>query len=484
MGWLGQPGFVDSPTQANSMTDSPGRRRVVAIVGGGFSGAAVAFHLLQEPATGLELELVLVEPAPEPGRGLAYSTSCDSHRLNVPAGRLGIDPAHEGGFMDWLQAQGLPYVGSNFVPRRLLGAYAGGELERSARAAGAGVVFRHVRASVDAIARQRAPFELRLSDGSSIRADHVVLATGHLPPALPPGAQPVAWSDAGMVPDPWQADALARLPAAQDVLLVGSGLTAVDIVMQLRDSGHTGRIHLLSRRGMLPQPHRANETRPPVGLSSVELGNELRLRRIVSTVRAWIARTQAAGGDWRDGMASLRASTPRLWQRLSVRDRRQFLRHLLPFWDTHRHRFAAGIHLRLQSLLADGQVTLHAGRLDEVARREDGQLQVRWRPRGGGAQASVVVGRVVNCTGPTANLARAQDPLHASLRDAGILSADPLGQGLLVDACLQLVDASGIPVEGLYYVGPMLKAQRWEAVAIPELRVHARDVARRILQAA
>jgi uncharacterized NAD(P)/FAD-binding protein YdhS len=453
----------------------------VAIVGGGYSGVAVAFHLLRDAPAGLEI--VLVEPAAELGRGLAYATPSDSHRLNVPAGRLGLDPAHEAGFIAWLQAQQLPYVASNFVSRRWLGAYAASELARVAAAAvPAGVVFRHVRASVTALPRHRAPFALQLSDGGSLVADHVILATGHLPPALPPGAQPVGWSDAGMVPDPWHGDAFAGLLPSQDVLLVGSGLTAVDIVLQLRDSGHPGRIHLLSRRGMLPQPHRANETRPPVGLSNVALGDELRLRPIVSALRAWLARTAAAGGNWRDGMGSLRAATPRLWQRLSVRDRRQFLRHLQPFWDTHRHRFSAGIHARLQSLLADGHVTVHAGRLCGVARRDDGQLQVRWRQRGGAGEASVVVARVVNCTGPTADMARARDPLHASLRDAGILSADPLGQGLLVDPSLQLIDTSGIAVEGLYYVGPMLKAQRWEAVAIPELRVHARDVADKILE--
>ncbi len=463
------------------MTESSGRLQVVAIVGGGFSGTAVAFHLLRDARAGLGI--VLVEPAAELGRGLAYATPSDSHRLNVPAGRLGLDPAHEAGFIDWLQARQLPYVASNFVSRHLLGAYAASELERVARAATqAGVGFRHLRASVIAIDRPRAPFRLRLSDGSVVEADHVVLATGPLPPAMPPGAHPVTWAGAGMLPDPWHGEAFAGLPRSQDVLLVGSGLTAVDIVLQLRDSGHQGRIHLLSRRGMLPQPHRANETLPPVGVSPVALGDELRLRHVVAAVRAWIARTEAAGGNWRDGMGSLRALTPRLWQRLSVRDRRQFLRHLQPFWDTHRHRFSAGIHARLQALLADGHVQVHAGRLSGIARREDGQLQVRWRVRGGAGQASVAVARVVNCTGPTAHMGRALDALHASLREAGTLSPDPLGQGLLVDPSLQLLDASGIAVEGLYYVGPMLKAQRWEAVAIPELRLHARDVARRILE--
>jgi len=459
---------------------NPGRRLSVAIIGGGFSGAAVAFHLLREARPGLEL--TLVEPAAQLGRGLAYATPSDSHVLNVPAGRLGLDPAHEAGFIDWLQAQGLPFAAPDFVPRRWLGAYVASELERVAAQAGAaGAVFRHVRAAVESVVRNRPPYELLLADGTRLAADHVVLATGHLPPNPPALAGGVRWCDAGMVTDPWRGAAAADLAPDAEVLLVGSGLSAVDVVAQLRDGGHRGRIHLLSRRGLLPQPHRVHEARPPVGLQPVaELGDELRLRRIVAAVHGWIAEAEAAGANWRDVMASLRPWTPHLWQRLSVRDRRQFLRHLQPFWDTHRHRVAPAVHERLQALLASGALRVHAGRLRAVERRADGRLGVTWRARGAADERVLVVDRVINCTGPGGDLARAADPLQASLRGAGVLSADVLGLGLLVDAALRPIDASGVPAEGLHYVGPLLKAQRWEAIAVPELRVHARDLALRL----
>jgi uncharacterized NAD(P)/FAD-binding protein YdhS len=182
-------------------------------------------------------------------------------------------------------------------------------------------------------------------------------------------------------------------------------------------------------------------------------------------------------------MASLRPLTPRLWQRLSVRDRRQFLRHLQPFWDTHRHRVAPGIHARFQARIAAGQVKLHAGRIVGIERSSSGLLSVKWRPRGSSEieVRELQVSKVINCTGPSAALSRARAPLLASLRASGVLTSDGLGQGLQVDEEMRPVDACGIPAEGLYYVGPMLKAQRWEAIAIPELRVHARDVARRVL---
>ncbi len=460
------------------MSEGSAGRRTVAIVGGGFSGAAVAVHLLRDAPAGTEI--ILVEPAADVGRGLAYSTPSDSHRLNVPAGRLGLDPAHEAGFVEWLRSRGLPYGPPDFVPRHWLGSYVARELERAC--AHSRATYRRVRAWVESIGRTGPLFDLRLSDGGDFTADQVVLATGHMPPEAPTVAGTATWSDVAMIPDPWRDGDLAGLSASRDILLVGSGLTAIDVVSQLRDDGHRGRIHLLSRRGLLPQPHRVNEARPPAGLLPVaQLGDELRLRGVVFAVREWIRSGEVADGDWRDVMAGLRPWTPHLWRRLGVRDRRQFLRHLQPFWDTHRHRLAPAIHDRLRCLMAEGDVQVHAGRLVAVDALDDGQLRVRWRPRGCSAQSQFIVGRAVNCTGPTVGLARSSSRLLAGLRDAGVLTADDLGQGLQVDAILRPVGASGASTRGLYYVGPMLKASHWEAIAVPELRVHARDVARTIL---
>lgn len=463
------------------MSHGAGSRCSVAIVGGGFSGAAVAFHLLQG-ASGAT-EVVLIESAAVVGQGLAYATESESHRLNVPAGRLGLDC--EASFARWLAAQGLAYTAADFVPRRWLGAYTAAELARVvADAAARGVRLRIIRAAVERITRHRPPYQLHLGGGETLVADQVVLATGHLPPAAPPVGGGVGWSDPRMLRDPWRAASLPALPADSPVLLIGTGLTALDMVSQLEDDGHTGTIHLLSRRGLLPQPHRVNEARPPAGLSPLaDLGEELSLRGMLRAIRGWAAATQAAGGDWRDVMASLRPWTTELWHRLCVRDRRQFLRHLQPFWDTHRHRLAPTIHERLRAAIEAGRVVVHAGRLVGIAAQDDGTLAVAWRPRGSDATDTLAAARIVNCTGPTSCLAKARDPLHASLRDAGMLAADTLGLGLVVDRHLRPVDASGVSAEGLYYVGPMLKAQCWEAVAVPELRCHARDVAKHVLAA-
>lgn len=458
--------------------------KTVAVIGLGFSGTAVALGLLQRLPAGSRL--LLIEPSPRRARGLAYGTRCASHWLNVPAGRLGVDPAQESGFVDWLQAQhGPAYAAADFVPRMLMGDYLGHALAAAEQAAAVrGVAVTMLAAGVRSLRDEAGAKVLLLDDGREFRADAVVLGTGHLPPEQPrlPGAP--EWGSPGLVAEPWgDAAALAELPEDGEVLLLGSGLSAIDVLTWLQDRGHAGRVTMLSRRGLLPQPHRSLEARPRPGLSPapalLACGS---LRAMLRAVRGWAAEAPTDGHDWRDVMASLRGCTPRLWQSLDERGRRQFLRHLQPWWDTHRHRLAPGIHRRLVASLQAGQVELHAGRLQAIRRGSGGGLVVAWAPRGGGDACVRQVAAVVNCTGPSARIGRAPaGSLLATLHAQGRLRADALGLGLDVDAAHRLVDAQGRPQPGLYYVGPMLKAQFWEAVAIPELRVHAQSAVAQLM---
>ncbi len=476
------PASMPLDTGLDAGATRPAAPVTVAVVGLGFSGTAVAIHLMRLLPEGAQL--LLVEPDPQPGRGLAYGTRCASHWLNVPAGQLGWDPSHASGFIDWLQSRHGGYAPGDFVPRMLLGDYMAQALatgQQWARSRGVRVRRLCARvAAIDSLAGQ--PHVLRLDDGSAWPADRIVLATGHLAPEQPALAGGPRWGEAGLIHEPWGERALAELPEDGEVLLLGSGLSAIDLLTWLQDRGHQGRVTLLSRRGLLPQSHRGLEARPCAGLAvGPMLTAQRSLTAMLRQVRRWAAEAGTEGQDWRDVMASLRACTPRLWQQLSLRERRQFLRHLQPWWDTHRHRLAPGIHRRLQAALCAGQVELHAGRLDRVERSSDGRLDVAWRMRGTGELRHRRVAALVNCTGPSARVGRAAPgSLMASLQAQGRLCADPLGLGLQVDGAHALLDAVGRPQAGLYYVGPLLKAQHWEAIAVPELRVHARDVAREV----
>jgi uncharacterized NAD(P)/FAD-binding protein YdhS len=452
--------------------------RTYAIVGAGFSGMAVAVQLLkrlQEPA-----RIVLINRSLSFGRGLAYGTNSASHLLNVPAGRMSIDPDDEAGFVDYLRSRGLPYKPGDFVPRSLYGDYLERCLLKAQAGAAEGVRLELVASEVLALQTQGegdAPM-LRLANGRTIEATEVVLALGNFTPQPPRTQRAIDWNTPPLVNDLWAHGVIDDLATQAPVLLVGTGLTAYDAVLRLLDQGHKGSITMLSRRALLPQSHREQETPPAAGLVPSDfLQGQAKLRHCLRATRALIEQAAAEGHDWRDVIGGLRPITPGLWQQLDAQSRKQFVRHLGPYWDTHRHRAAPAIWKRIRAALESGQLRVMQGRLVDIEVASPGEARVTWRARGAVEAAHGGFGAVVNCTGPSSDLRRVTDPLIAHLREAGQLKIDPLALGLAVDDQYRVLRQDGVALKNVRYVGPLLKAQWWEATAVPELRGHAARVA-------
>jgi len=454
---------------------------VICIAGAGFSGVAVACQLLKtlrQPTN-----LLLVNEHRHVGRGLAYGTPSPHHVLNVPAGRMGLYADDEGGFLRYLEQLGLPFSGGDFVPRSLYGAY----LEYSLGEAIAEGRKKGVRLSL--IQQDRVEllqpvgadgFEVSLKGGRSLHATAVVLALGNFPARAPWKPTDDRASDAGNVNSAWDGEGLATHDVEGDVLLIGSGLTAFDALLELRHRGHRGQIHMLSRRGLLAQYHRPNETPPAKGVVPSDfLDGCGSARTMLRQVRELCRLAAANGNDWRDVIGGLRQRTPALWAQLPEAERRRFLRHVLPYWDTHRHRAAVSIGRRIDQELAEGSLRVSAGRLLSVHRQEHEWL-VEIQPRGTTQRHQRRYAAVVNCTGPSSDLTQVNDSLIRSLLDKGMIQPDNLHLGLQVDADYRVRQRAPGARLDLFYVGPLLKAQLWEATAVPELRQHAQRLAQEI----
>lgn len=191
------------------------------------------------------------------------------------------------------------------------------------------------------------------------------------------------------------------------------------------------------------------------------------------------AKAALGGVDWRDVVNRLRPYTPAIWHRFTQIERKRFLSKLVAYWDVHRHRLAPVAHRRLQQMLESGQAVAVAGRVQGYEESAQG-LSVLVRQRGAYKAVEIKVGVVVNCTGPNYDISKTFNPLIAQLRDEGMLLQDANCLGIEVSERYQVLDREGVAQEGLFYVGPMLKANLWEAIAVPELRVHARRLAEQL----
>lgn len=457
--------------------------KTLVIVGGGFSGAALAVQALRHwPASAEGVRLVLLNRSADMARGLAYGTLSPQHLLNVPAGNMSALADEPDDFLHFCQRQASDATGATFISRRRYGDYLAELLQRAAQGAACGVELQQRVATVRALHPGADGVTVELDGAEPIQADHVVLACGHFLPTDPPGLSVARLGSSRYCANPWQGDVLAGLSSDDPVLLVGSGLTALDVALELLHRGHRGEIVMLSRRGLLPLGHRLqrDESDRAAGLCERILQVRPTTAALTRHIRREIDACARDGGDWRDVIAALRPITPLVWQRLPAVERRRFLRHVQPYWDVHRHRVAPTAYQVFQQALADGRLKSIAGRLVSAQPLEAGGVGIELRRRGSGDTTRLSVARVINCTGPNLNLARISDPLVSQLREAGIVCADAQGLGLEVDASLAVRNRDGEVSTRLSYIGPMLKADFWEAIAVPELRWHALSLALRL----
>ncbi|MER6122459.1 FAD/NAD(P)-binding protein [Streptomyces sp. NPDC001795] len=445
-------------------------RYALAIVGAGAAGALTAIQLCETAARRrTPLELVLVDPAPEAGRGTAYATPDPRHRLNVPAGGMSCYPDDPGHFTRWLCRHGEPNVtAADFVTRYRFGAYLADTLGQAiVRAHGVARV-RRVRARAEGCADTAdGRLELRLTDGELLTADGAVLATG-------PAAGNAAWAPPGLrssprfIATPWAPAALdGPLADTADVLLVGTGLTAVDLALTLDRPGRT--MHAVSRGGLLPQPHAltpAGEMPAPEGLYGASLDG---LRR---AVYRHAGRALRLHGDWRPALDSLRPHTAHLWRNLTLQEREEFLERDGALWNTHRHRMAPATAEALARLRAARRLRVYSGGVAAAHAERDGTMTVTLADG-----RTLHAGWVIDCTGPGRHL---DDPLWRSLVDAGAAVPGPLGMGVATRDG-RLLDDLGRTVRPLFTLGAPRRGELWETTAIPEIRVQAAAMAQELL---
>lgn len=426
----------------------------VAIVGGGFSGAMLAARLAERG-----IASALIERTGTFGLGVAYSTPFDGHLLNVRANRMSAVDSAPNDFVDWLATHHPDRADpEGFAPRRLYGRYVQERLA-SVEAAHPGVID---RVTGEAAAVEGA--SVRLANGQIIEADAVVLTTGNPAPRT---ADPSRHGAPGrVIGDPWAAGALERIGPDDDIVIVGAGLTMIDMVLWLQARGWRGRAIALSRRGLKPRAHLAQ---PDVALPPTD-----DLKQAPASRRLAEARRLSRDFGWRGVMDGLRPITADLWAAADTATRARFVRHLRPWWDVHRHRIADGVAAAITALEDEDRLVIVAGRVRSIDETATG-VSIAWRRRGGEDQPPLTGRWLLDCTGPGHDPAK--NPLTGPLIASGRARIDPLRLGLDLDAQGRVLAADGAPDDRLFVLGPPARAAFWEAIAVPDIRKRLEDVA-------
>lgn len=437
---------------------APAPHHRVAVIGGGASGVLTAINLLGR-STDPGLRVEIHEASGIVGRGVAYGTNDPRHLLNVRSRHMSAFPDIPSDLIEWARRTGRSEDPQAFLPRLDFATYLQDRLSQVADHR-----LTICAGRVDDVVPVGGRFEIRTSDVSSA-ADSVVLAYGNQRP------RPLVL-DGDELPDapwhlrnPWDLGALRVLPADATIVVVGTGLTAVDTVITLLEEGPQRRVVMVSRQGQLPKAHVAQLSTAwvqpvPEGPLTADL--------LAEHVREQISAAAAQDVGWRAVVDGLRAATPSLWKRLPLAERRRFLDVHAREWEVRRHRMAPEVAARIRAYEDDGRLSVLPGGVASIADRGQHCLV-----RVGDVPTPITAQAVVNCTGPATDITRSDDPLLLALRERGLVTPDPLRLGIDTLDGGELVGEDGRAVPGLFAVGPPRKGTLWESTAIPEIRAQA-----------
>ena len=390
----------------------------IAIVGGGASCVLLLAALARSPgADGLRVDVYERQMA-RLGRGIAYSTEHNAHLLNVRAANMSAFADNREDFVAWAGVRN--YAPADFVPRKLYGAYLAEKLEEAKKI----LVVNFIGGDVTGI-RKINPDEFEVSYLNRTRTYRwVVQATGNVRPQRPTVDEGVA----GYYDDPWSADFTA-LAEAKHIALVGSGLTAIDMVLALYARNYAGKISVFSRHALMPAAH----TDPAVWPSFLtpEDYNKT-FYQLLRAVRQEIEKAAKADMPWQSVIDALRSHTNPLWDAMARGDREKFMKRFFTLWNVHRHRMAPQIAKAVTSLEK-------AGRLDFIKMPID---KITAGPVLHGGTKTVAADAVINCLG-------------YRYREEG-RNFEPTAK-----------------------IGPALFGDEFETTAIPEIRTQAAQIAAR-----
>lgn len=460
--------------------------RGIAIIGGGCAGTLVAVQVLRQAAAPVRVRLI--ERRPPPGPGVAYATDRNEHRLNVAAGRMSALPGQPSHFYEWARARaghlGFPdaIAADDYLPRWMYGQYLEQLLAEARASARPGVVAEVVLGEAVDIEVSPGGPQVILADGRRLDAAAVVLALGVLPGEYPIRRPLPFYRSARYLHSPLLRTSLSNVARSDDLLIVGAGLTAVDLIVQCSALGCRGTLHALSRRGLRHQAHRPGLPPYPLFLDKARLPRTA--RAALQAVRREVGRAAGAGADWRAVIDSLRPVAQDLWREFSWEERARFLRHLRPYWEAHRHRLPPQTAAIVARMEAEGRLRFHAGRLVSLREQGDGAAALI-KLRGREEFLALRVAKVINCTGPRTDYSKYQHPLLVNLLAAGLIGHDPLALGLDALPGGEVLRYGGAsPAGWLFTLGAPLKGALWETTAVPEIRCQAEALAGRLLRLA
>ena len=457
----------------------------IGIIGGGFSGTMVAVNLIKKATE--PLELIIINEKETFNKGIAYNPYSKRQLLNVMASKMSAFADEPDHFLNWtLQRQEFKnydkeLFGNSFLPRYLYGLYLediwkNAEIEALEK----GIKIRVIETSVLDFDVFPENVELLLGNEEKIMVDYCVIATGNAVPKNPEIINKKFYESKNYFQNPWKSETVENLDSTKPVLIIGNGLTMVDTVLGLLEKGFHNDIYSLSPNGFNILPHRHHGVK--YNRLVEELHEDIRLADLVRLFNKHIKIIRHLGISAEPLIDSMRPFTQKIWRSLTIEEKQLFMAKLRHLWGVARHRIPLHIHDKLQQMRIDGKLHILSGKMKDITESKEG-VKVTFHDKKSHLEKEIIVGRIINCTGPDTNIMNFEKSFLKNCLLKGIITQDELKLGINADVeSFQVINAQHKNEPRVLTLGGNLKGMLWESTAVNEIRKQAENLAKILIE--
>ena len=434
----------------------------VAIIGFGFCGIMVFGNILKKISAQKsqnKIKFIIFEKDGEEALGAGFSNFNDNYILNVPAKRMSPFQDSPDDFVNFLK-ENYPEIYSKNGPD--------GYISRNIY----GQFLKKLRNDFFKIANDlKIDCELihkavtNIDEGFKIHteslifdADEVVLSSSFVQSKLN-----YCLNDEKLISPLWSKNSINfhqknNFKVDDKICIIGTGLSAVDVLVGLNAKNFSGKIYAISRRGNFPQPHFSHHNNTSQGsinfiddsdASTGIVNISLKFRKYLKNNENY---------DLRNLIDSIRGKTKFLWQNFDEKNKRNFLKKLLPYWNIFRHRVPNSSLEIINKMIKDNRLEIIKSSVKSIE-KSDGKFIIRTNKK------TLECSYVVNCLGFDFNIKNY--PLIQSMTDKKLLKQD-----------LILVQSNNAKI---HLVGGLNIGRDFEITAVPDIRNDATLVAEKIL---
>jgi len=303
--------------------------------------------------------------------------------------------------------------------------------------------------------------------------DYLILATGNELPGNPSLENNDFFKSNLYQQNPWRID-FSKINREEPILILGNGLTMVDTVMELRENGFQQKIVSISPNGFNILPHRNFNFQYTGPIK--DLKEDKSLLELLSLFKSELKKLNEFGISAEPLIDALRPNTQKIWQTLTVEEKRIFMSRLRHHWGVARHRIPFLSYDYIQKERIANRLEILAGKVLDLKLNENGVVAKIYDKK----QKTELICQfthVINCTGPETKIEKSGNELLLQLKQGDFIVQDDLQLGIEVNDSYQIINAQNQVDENMFAIGGLLKGKLWESTAINELRIQAKMVA-------